>query len=172
MSSTTGIKIAALLDHLSEMQSTAANQTKEQKEKLHAVSPTLLYIYTVSDACNFPQKAEYDRIGGEAIRNSSMTALQRRRKRSELTDSDSDSENQPPTPQPSKKKPRRSLSTTAQATSSSGDLSELKDIIVLEGKKRDDNQKEMVETLCESTRVYEKTSEKYLAAILQLSKQN
>jgi hypothetical protein len=102
-----------------------------------------------------------------------MATLRRKRHVSLATDSNSDSENQPPSPssQRPKKKARRSLSTTAEANSSTGDLEQLKDIIVLEEKRRDENQKEMVETLRESTRVYEKTSEKYLSAILQLSKQ-
>lgn len=94
----------------------------------------------------------------------------RRRKRDDLTDSDSDAENKPPVGRQFKKA-RRSLSTTAQAGSSAGDLSDLKDILIEDGKKRDERQQEMVETLKESTRVYEKTSEKYLAAILQLSNQ-
>ncbi|KZP05427.1 hypothetical protein FIBSPDRAFT_967274 [Athelia psychrophila] len=72
---------------------------------------------------------------------------------------------------PPPKKVCRSLSTTAQAGSSTGDLDDLKDILVEDGKKRDERQQEMVETLKESTRVYERTSKKYLAAILQLSKQ-
>ncbi|KZP21023.1 hypothetical protein FIBSPDRAFT_891416 [Athelia psychrophila] len=149
MAGTCGIKIAALLDCISEMQNTAATQTEEQKECTQV-------------------KAEQDHIGGEAIHNASMRTL--RRKRDDLTDSDSDVENKPPVGRQSKKA-CRSLSTTAQAGSSMGDLSDLKDILVEDGKKRDERQQEMVETLKESTRVYERTSEKYLAAILQLSKQ-
>lgn len=97
----------------------------------------------------------------------------RRRKRDDITDSDSDAENQSVVTKAEHrpKKSRRTLSTTAEAGSSAGDLAQLKDIMVEESKKRDENQKEMVETLRESTRVYERTSEKYLAAILQLSNQ-
>ncbi|KAF7987129.1 hypothetical protein HWV62_341 [Athelia sp. TMB] len=154
LSGTIGIKIAALLNRISEMQSVATQQNDEQKEQSRT-------------------KAEYNRIGGEAIRNSSMTTARTQRKRvAESTDSDtSDIENQPPV-NPTRrpiKKARRTLSTTAQASSSAGDLSQLKGLIEEDGRRRDENQKEMVETLKESTRVYERTSEKYLAAILQLT---
>lgn len=100
------------------------------------------------------------------------TSRSRRKRPAESTDSDiSDVENQLPASaiRPPTKKARQTLSTTAQASSSAGDLSQLKDLIEEDGKKRDENQKEMVKTLKESTRVYERTSEKYLAAILQLA---
>lgn len=100
------------------------------------------------------------------------TAGSQRKRVTESTDSDnSDVENQPPadTIRRTAKKPRRTLSTTAQASSSAGDLSQLKDLIREDGKQRAENQKEMVETLRESTRAYERTSEKYLTAILQLA---
>ncbi|KAF7978532.1 hypothetical protein HWV62_45426 [Athelia sp. TMB] len=148
MTSTGGIKIAALLDRISEMQNIAATQTEEQKEHTQV-------------------KAEQDHIGGEAIRAASMRT--RHHKHDDLTNFDSDVENKPPV-RHQFKKARRLLSTTAQASSSVGDLSDL-DILIEDGKKRDERQQEMVETLKESTRVYEKTSEKYLAAILQLSNQ-
>lgn len=101
-----------------------------------------------------------------------ITAGSQRKRAAEPTDSDdSDVENQPPadTLHHPVKKSRRTLSTTAQASLSSGDLSQLRDLIREDGKKRDENQREMVETLKESTRVYERTSEKYLVAILQLA---
>jgi len=105
------------------------------------------------------------------IHKSSMTTLHHRHKASELTDTNfSDIENQPPpSTQPLRKKVHCLLS---KSDSSNDDLAQLKDIIVVEGKKQDENQKEMVKTLRESTRVHEKTFEKYLSTILQLSKQN
>jgi 3'-phosphoadenosine 5'-phosphosulfate sulfotransferase (PAPS reductase)/FAD synthetase len=87
-----------------------------------------------------------------------------------LTDTDSsDIKNQPLSTQQPRKKACCSLT---KSESFNDDLAQLKEFIVAEGKKWDENQKEMVETLRESTQVYEKTSEKYLSAILQLSKQN
>jgi hypothetical protein len=95
------------------------------------------------------------------------------RKRAAPVDTDSDIENQEPLPGPSKaKKPRRSHSTIVQATSSTGNLAEFKEIMVQGEKRRNENQKEMVETLRESTRVYQNTSERYLEVIRELLKKD
>ena len=100
-----------------------------------------------------------------------MQTFQHRCKQADLTDTDSDAENMDPAAHP-KKKTRKSLAKTSSDNSTNGDFTTLKEIMVASEKRREENQKEMVETLRESTRVYEKTSEKYLDAILQLIKQN
>ena len=43
MSGSTGIKVAALLDRISQMQATAATQNDEEKEKAHVVSALFIY---------------------------------------------------------------------------------------------------------------------------------
>lgn len=97
-----------------------------------------------------------------------MCSLQRR-KRADSTDIDSDAENQPPVSERAIKKARKSLS-----KSSSGDISqdmrELKDMLAASEKSRQESSREMVETLKESTRVYEKTSERYLEVLMTLAR--
>ena len=87
-----------------------------------------------------------------------------------MTDSDSDAENEDPADCPIKKKTHRSLSKTNSDASS--EFSQLKDIIAASEQRREAHNKEIVETLKDSTCIYEKISEKYLDAILRLMQQN
>lgn len=99
-----------------------------------------------------------------------MRTLQQQRKREVSTDLDSDMENQmPPANKRPTKKTRRVKSRSAD--SSTDDFQDLKELIAKSEKRRAEQNKEMVETLKESTRVYERTSERYLD-VLQLLIQN
>ena len=98
-----------------------------------------------------------------------MRTLQRQRKHDDETDIDSNAENQSPTSNHPTKKSCRLLSKTNSANTSS-DFKELKELIATAEKHRQENNKEMVETLKESTRAYERTSEKYLEVLVQLTR--
>ena len=86
-----------------------------------------------------------------------------------MTDSDSNAKNEDPADHPIKKT-CCSLSNTNSDTSS--EFSQLKDIIAAREQRSEAHNKEMVETLKDSTRVYEKISERYLDVILKLTQQN
>jgi hypothetical protein len=82
-----------------------------------------------------------------------------------LINVDSDTENKPPVSERANKKLRRSVSKTG-----SDDMKELKDMLASAEKSRQESSHEMVETLKESTRVYEKTSERYLEVLMTLAR--
>ena len=124
-----------------------------------------VFIYLLSSDHTNLQKAEYDRIGGEAIRDNSMRTLQRRKRADSITDVDSGTENKPPISERANKKLRRSVSKTG-----SDDMKELKDMLASAEKSRQESSREMVETLKESTRVYKKTSERYLEVLMSLAR--
>ena len=79
-------------------------------------------------------------------------------------DVDSDTENKPPISEWANKKLRRSVSKTG-----SDDMKELKDMLASVEKSHQESSREVVETLKESTRVYEKTSECYLEVLITLA---
>jgi hypothetical protein len=110
------------------------------------------------------QKAEYDRIGGKAIRDSSMQTLQHPKHADSVTNIDSDTKNKPPVSEQANKKLCRSVSKTG-----SDDIKELKDMLASAEKNHQESSQEMVETLEESTRVYKKTSERYLEVLMTLA---
>jgi thiamine biosynthesis lipoprotein ApbE len=97
-----------------------------------------------------------------------MRTLQRKRKRERegSTDVDSDSENKSPTDERRSRKTRRSLSKANSNTSA--DFSDIKELLAKGEQQRLESSKQMAEILRESTRVYEKTSEKYLEVLTQL----
>ncbi|KIM87944.1 hypothetical protein PILCRDRAFT_85730 [Piloderma croceum F 1598] len=140
--SASGAQIASLLNKISEYQTTAATQSDEEKEESHV-------------------------IGGEAIRDSSMHTLQHQCKHAASPYSDSDEENQPPTEEQPIKKTRHSLA-MADSSSSSG-FTSLKEMLQELEHHQEAVNKEMVETLWENTRVYERTSDKYLEVLMHLA---
>jgi cysteinyl-tRNA synthetase len=83
------------------------------------------------------------------------------------TDSDSNIENQIPTSEPPTKKLHHSVSKASSSDMS--DFKELKELIVTTEKHCQENNKEMVETLKESTWAYERTSKRYLEVLMQLA---
>jgi thiamine biosynthesis lipoprotein ApbE len=97
-----------------------------------------------------------------------MRTLQRKRKREreDSTDIDSDSENKSPTDECRSRKTRRSLSKVDSNTSA--DFSDIKELLAKGEQQRLESSKQMAEILRESTRVYERTSEKYLEVLMQL----
>ena len=100
----------------------------------------------------------------------SMQTLQRQRKHAKMTDSDSNAENEDPADHPIKKKTCCSLLKTDSDASS--EVSQLKDIIAASKQRHEAHNKEIVETLMNSTCIYEKISERYLDVILRLTQQN
>ena len=97
-----------------------------------------------------------------------MCTLQHQRKRDDDTDINSNTKNQSPTATHPTKKSHSLLSKTNSANMSS-DLEELKELIATAEKHRQENSKQMVETLKESMRAYKRTSEKYLEVLMQLT---
>jgi len=97
-----------------------------------------------------------------------MRTLQRKRKRErdDSTDIDSDSENKSPTDEHRGRKTRCSQSKVDSNTSA--DFSDIKELLAKGEQQRLESSKQMAEILRESTRVYEKTSEKYLEVLTQL----
>lgn len=95
-----------------------------------------------------------------------MRTIQRKRAPS-VSFGDSDTENDPPADiaRPNKKL-RRSLK--ADSSGGSADFVELKDLLLESDRRREAGNKEMVDTLRESTSVYEKTSERYLEVLSKL----
>ena len=87
-------------------------------------------------------------------------------KHEDSTDIDSDSENNSPTDECHSRKTRRSLSTVDSNTSA--DFSDIKELLAKGEQQRLESSKQMAKILRESTRVYEKTLEKYLEVLMQL----
>jgi hypothetical protein len=104
-----------------------------------------VFIYLLSSDHLNLQKAEYDQIGGEAIRDTSMWTLQRRKCDDFIMDSDSDTENKPSVSKRANKKLHRSVLKT-----SSDDMKELKDMLASAEKSCQESSQEMVETLNKS----------------------
>ena len=98
-----------------------------------------------------------------------MRTLQRQRKRAASDNDDSDEENQPPAEDRPIKKTRRSLA-KADSSSLSSDFTDIKEMLRESERRQEAVNKEMVETLRENTRVYERTSDKYLEVLLQLAR--
>jgi hypothetical protein len=105
------------------------------------------------ELCPF-QKLDDDKVGGEAVRNASMTTLHKRR-RSDSTDV-SDSENVDPK-QPSRKLVRRRTNLVALQS----DIGDMKEIIAISVKDQQINHKEMVDVLRASNAAYIKSQETF-----------
>ncbi|THU99810.1 hypothetical protein K435DRAFT_855301 [Dendrothele bispora CBS 962.96] len=166
----TAIKLAALLDRLSESQKVAKKSSDDKKEKLR-------------------MKEEEDRVGGEAIRRASMRTLGPKRRRSNtFANSDDDSGSDTPergtTTEPDsdagqqiKSSNPRALKRTKVWKYSSGSLSnnshastgsDPKEILQLlkDSDQREKEQGErLLDAIAESTRVYKETSDRFLEVI-------
>jgi predicted transcriptional regulator len=107
-------------------------------------------------------------IGGEAIHDSSMCSLQHQHKRAPSPNDDFDEENQPPTEDQPAKKTHCSFA-KANSSNLSSDFTDLMEMLWELECCQEAVNKEMVEMLQESTKVYERTSDRYFEVIMQLT---
>ncbi|THV00464.1 hypothetical protein K435DRAFT_794102 [Dendrothele bispora CBS 962.96] len=157
----TAIKLAALLDRLSESQKTAKKMSDEKKQKTQV-------------------KEEEDRVGGEAIRQASVHTLGLKRKSSSIsgsersgdTEPNSDSDENEDLSNPHRLKRHRPLTTSSSFRSAEGTANkESQEILELlkESDKREKEQGEqLLRAMAESTKVYKEASDKFLEAISSL----
>jgi len=156
MSTTTGIGIAALLDWASENKRVAMTQTEEQKAKGHIISHdfslfVVCYLHPITT-----QKDKNDCQGGESIRNQSMHTMGH----CAWSTSDSDSNNKNDEPRPPHHKHCK------VSGHGSVDMKEMKDLVMANEERQGEFEGKIVKGLEDSTRVYERTQDKFLNVLM------